>query len=85
MKTNDDGGPAYPAQNGNTHDGMTLRDAFAVALAGPAVAIMETSTGKDLSGEQVEEASAIMAYDLAQAMVDEKRRRDSIDAKEPTP
>lgn len=67
-KERNDGGPAGPIRMGCDEPGMSVRDAFALAFASWA----DTDRGHNETDEQV----ASKAYNIAQAMVNEKRRRD---------
>ena len=75
MKTND-GGPAFPLTQGNSHDGMTLRDYFAAKAMAALIAEPQWEAGgaalvsrltKDI--EAVIDCYAIGAYRLADAML----------------
>ena len=70
-----DGGPAFPACNeANVNDtmGMTLRDYFAgQALLG----IAATQVDDDLTIAQNAEVAANWAYCFADAMINERKRR----------
>jgi hypothetical protein len=65
MKTQtDNGGPAFPTQNGCRYDaGMSLRDYFAAA------ALQGILVNKELFFDQSNEATARCAYEVADAML----------------
>ena len=78
--TKNTGGPAFPTstdQFGSTdasvHGGMTLRDYFAAkamqALTQSEQFLREASEWRKIDGEDVEDAIAGSAYDLADAML----------------
>lgn len=66
-----DGGPAYPNDAG---DGMSVRDAFAKAIA-----THDDWTQRDLASRS---DSARQIYDFAQVLTNEKLRRDKADRDE---
>lgn len=75
MSKTDDGGPAFPVGSGDMRDpiGMSLRDYFAAA----ALPFVATLVSKVSTPECFEAEVARGSYYLADAMLAEKKRRET--------
>lgn len=70
------GGPMYPIPGVTRHDGMSVRDGFAMEIAGRLYATVTADDDAALARE---------IYDFAQLMIVEKLRRDKADRDEGKP